>query len=184
VLRLTVSDGVNTASDDVTLTVRAATQPGGLTFEAESGTISGPFAVSGGVISQTVDTTLTTGGRAVYLFNAPSNGNYTVVARVNAPDMAANSFYVNIDAEPTDPYMTWDIVPITSGFENRSVAWRGTTGTSEGDEIDPKVFTLTAGQHSLIVIGREANAALDSFEIRPAAMTPLSPPTNLRVVAQ
>ena len=123
---------------------------------------------------------LSGGGRAVYQFTVPANGIYSVRALVNAPSGAANSFYVNMDAEPTDPHMVWDVLPVTSGFQFRSVSWRG-NGTFELNEFDPKVFTLSAGEHSLIVIGREPGAALDRLEIRSEGLAP-SPPTNLRVV--
>jgi hypothetical protein len=180
-LRLTVSDGVNTSSDDVLVTVNSASQPGSVFLEAESGTITAPFSVSAGIVSQAVDTGVADGGRAVYLFNVPTAGSYVILAWVNGSGLAANSLFINVDAEPTDPYMIWDILPLTVGVEPRFVAWRGNTGTSEGDEFNPKVFTLAAGQHSLIIVGREAGTGLDRFEIRKVTL-PI-PPQNLRVVA-
>ena len=60
--------------------------------------------------------------------------------------------------------MIWDISPTTSGFENRTVSWRG-TGTETVNEIVPKPFNLTAGSHTLIVRGREANVQIDSITI-------------------
>jgi hypothetical protein len=62
--------------------------------------------------------------------------------------------------------MIWDI-PVTVGFEDRIVSWRG-NGTLES----PKVFYLTTGSHTMIVRGREAGLELDRFEISRAAETP------------
>jgi len=90
-------------------------------------------------------------GRAAYTFTISTTGDYLVSAPVNAPDESANSFFVNIDAEPTDPEMTWDI-PLTSGLTERTVSWRG-NGTFDNAQFTPKVFNLSAGTHTLIVRG-------------------------------
>ena len=160
--------------------MNASVPPAVASLEAESGTISSPFTVAGGAISQSTEGDLSTGGRAVYRFTVPASGTYAISALVNAPNTGADSFYVNIDGEPTDPYMVWDVSPLTSGFEMRWVSWRG-SGTFAASEFSPKVFTLSAGQHSLIIIGREANVALDRLEIRAVGTAP-SPPTNVKVV--
>jgi hypothetical protein len=89
-----------------------------------------------------------------------------VQALVNAPGEDANSFYVNVDAQPEDPLMIWDF-EVTNGFEERTVSWRG-NGTPESDEIAPKRFNLAAGAHKLILVGREP-AQLKSITVRPAA---------------
>ncbi|MCU0786131.1 MAG: hypothetical protein MUF81_19200 [Verrucomicrobia bacterium] len=82
---------------------------------------------------------------------------------MNAPNEGANSFFLNLDAEPQDPYMIWDIPP-TSGFEPRTVSWRG-NGTYNNSEFVPKVFNLGQGSHQLILRGREAYTALQSLTI-------------------
>ena len=89
---------------------------GGLTFAATSGTISTPFVVSNGAIYPSRALTgVTNGGRAAYSFTVTNAGVYVILGAVNAPDLSANSFYVNIDAEPQDPAMIWQI-PLTTGF--------------------------------------------------------------------
>jgi hypothetical protein len=135
------------------------------TFAATSGAISAPFITSNGAIYQTAYTSVTGGGQAVYTFSIATAGNYTVSALVSAPDDSSNSFWVNIDAQPADPTMIWD-VPITSGFASQTVSWRG-NGTTTSAQFTPKVFTLAAGTHQLIVRGREANCQLSSFTIAP-----------------
>ena len=136
----------------------------GNSFSATAGTITSPFVVNaGGYISQSSETTLAASGRAVYGFTVTNAGNYLITALVNAPDASANSFFINIDAEPTDPTAIWD-VSHTSGFENRTVAWRG-TGTDTVSQFNPKTFTLSAGTHQLIVRGREANVQVSQFAV-------------------
>ena len=94
-----------------------------------------------------------------------AGGATTVSAQVNAPNDSANSFFVNIDAEPTNPVMIWD-VPITSGLTSRTASWRG-NGTPDSNQYAPKVFALTAGTHQLIVRGREGNCQLGTITIAP-----------------
>jgi hypothetical protein len=131
----------------------------GLIFQAPSGAITFPFITTNGYIYQPFETnTLAHEGRAVYNFTLAAAGNYVIRAAVNAPNEGANSFFMNIDAEPQDPYMVWDI-PVTAGFEQRVVSWRG-NGTFDHSEFVPKVFSLTQGSHQLIIRGREATTLL------------------------
>jgi hypothetical protein len=180
VLRITATVLLVSASDDVTVTVNAAPAPTGMSFQAESGTITAPFTVANGAISQSVTTDVTTGGTASYVFTVPTNGTYVVSALMNAPSAGENSIYINVDATPTDPTMIWDI-PVTSGFENRTASWRG-GGTIDTNEFSPKIFTLSAGQHSLIIIGREADVALDTIQLQSAPLGRPLPPANLTVI--
>jgi hypothetical protein len=52
-----------------------------------------------------------------------------------------------IDGEPDSTANEWDI-PVTTGLQSRNVIWFSDT--------NPKVWTLSAGTHQLIVRGREA----------------------------
>jgi hypothetical protein len=165
--------GISLASAPVT------PPPSTLTFQAGDGTITAPFVLSNGSISQSIDSigVSATNGRAVYTFSVTNAGSYVIQASVNAPSAAANSFYINIDADPQDPGMIWD-APVTSGFENRTVSWRG-NGTTDTNQFAPMAFNLSAGTHQLVILGREAGAELASF-----AMLQLPPaPQNLHVVA-
>ncbi len=142
------------------------TNGAGLTFAADSGTITAPFAAANGTVSQPALTDALKGGRAVYSFNILNAGNYLVSANVDAPNGGANSFFVNIDDEPTDPYMVWSI-PVTTGLQSRTVSWQGNV-TLGSPEFAPKVFTLNAGTHQLIIRGREANTRLGTISITAA----------------
>lgn len=166
------------ASASVNITVAPAPSSS-LTFASTSGTISPPFVAGNGVIYQTVDVSnsgaggVTNGGLAVYAFNIVTKGNYTVSASVNAPNESSKSFWLNIDAMPTDPTMIWDCYPYTAGFETRTVSWRGTASWTN-DQYSPKTFSLMPGTHQLIIVGREANVQLGQITIAPVS-TPAPP---------
>jgi hypothetical protein len=142
-----------------------------LTFAADSGTLNAPLVSSNGTTFQSVETSVANGGRATYSFNILDAGNYIVSALVSAPNEGQNSFGVNIDAEPADPLMIWDI-PVSSELTRRSVSWRGNgNGDPASSQYSPKVFTLSAGAHQLIIRGREANARLGTISIAAAPPT-------------
>jgi hypothetical protein len=156
----------------------------GLSFPAYAGSISAPFTTnSEGYISQSVGSGVTDGGVAIYALRISEAGSYTVAANVNAPDEGANSFYVNIDAMPTDPTMIWDIT-VTGGFVSQTASWRG-NGSNTAPQYSPQVFSLSAGVHQLYVVGREANTELGQITVSPYSARPNapSPPGSLRVLA-
>jgi hypothetical protein len=150
----------------------------GLVFDSTGGLISPPFAANAdNTISQAFQTVdPTQGGSAVFSFNVSIAGDYVVSASVNAPDSAANSFFVDIDSQPLAPLAIWD-VSTTSGFEQRIVSWRG-NGTDVDSEFAPKVFTLTQGVHQLIIRGRESGTKLGQITVGKLP----APPGNLRPV--
>jgi hypothetical protein len=152
-----------------------------LSFEAEAGQILFPFVVSGGAVSQSTNTmTPSLGGAARYRFNITQPADYIVRVAVNATNVNADSLFINIDADPTDPVMIWDI-GVTTGIEERIVSWRG-NGTFDTPQFSPKIFSLAAGEHTLTIRGREANAAIDRIKIEIPSPRP-SPPQRLRVVS-
>lgn len=167
VARLVYDGGLtlNSAAANVTVTSGRPPPVYPLTFNADSGTLTAPFTALGGIVSQTLLTTLTGSGEAVYNFTIDLPGNYVVSAMLNAPSEWENSLYFNVDGEPTDPLMIWD-VPVTSGFTNLTASWRG-NATSGPPQFSPKVFTLTPGTHQLYVRGREPDVQLQSFNIMP-----------------
>jgi hypothetical protein len=73
---------------------------------------------------------------------------------------------VNMDAQPTDPVMIWDVQPLTTGFMDRTLSWRG-TGTATAPQYPTKVFNLSAGAHQLIIRGRAAYTQLGTLTIAP-----------------
>ena len=158
---------------------RLAFLPGN-TFESYAGNITAPFVTnSGGYISQPSETTVITGGQAVYGFTITSPGSYVISANINSPSDAANSLYLNIDSQPSDPNMIWDI-PITTGFQPRVASWRG-AGTFDSPQFVPAVFNLTAGVHQLILRGREGGVQIGRISVAPYST--VTPPQNLHVVS-
>lgn len=146
-----------------------------LSFEATSGAISAPFYIANGAITQPGYTSVTAGGEAVYTFHLGTAGNYVISAVVTAPSTDNNSFYVNIDAQPTDPLMIWDI-PVTLTPTDETVSWRGAGALDPASpsafdaQYAPRVFTLSAGGHQLIVRGREGNCTLGTITIKPTSL--------------
>jgi hypothetical protein len=147
--------------------------PSELAWGAGAGTISAPFAVSGGLVSQSIQTVdPAAGGRAAYGFSISEPGDYVVKAMVDAPSDGSNSFFVNIGGEPIGDAMVWDI-DLTQGIQERTVSWRG-AGLSGQSEFVPKVFRLPAGTHELVIRGREADTRLSSLRLVPV----ISPPAG------
>jgi len=174
---LQVSNAYLSASSALTVGVEAPPPAApGLTFQATSATITAPFVLTSNYISQAEQITVpTNSGQAVFSFTIASTGQYIIEALVNAPTGANNSFYVNIDAMPVDPTMIWDM-PITSGFEERIVSWRG-NGSDGDNQFVPEIFSLSAGTHELIICGREADTELQSVSI----VEYPTPPSNMQI---
>jgi hypothetical protein len=137
-----------------------------VTLLASSATLTAPFVLTNDIISQPEITDLAGGGKAVFNFSVTHDDDYLVCVVVNAPDEGSNSVYVNVDAAPEDPAMIWDI-EVADGFAERTVGWRG-NGSAESDEIAPKIFHLAAGEHKLIIVGREP-AGIKTIGIKPKA---------------
>lgn len=158
---LTGGGGATVAVTGATLAISS-----GLSFEYYAGSMTAPFVANtgGGYLSQDVQTGVAGGGRVVFTFAITNAGSYVVEATVNAPSLTENSFFVNIDGEPQEPSMAWDILPPTIGTEQRFLGWRG-TGTADANEIPRKVFNLAAGTHQLIIVGREPNTQLSRVAI-------------------
>jgi hypothetical protein len=155
------------AQDSNTNSVTAGVQPSGQSLTASAAVLTPPLALTNDYIYlTTAQAELPDGGKAVFNFSITNAGNYEIETAVCAPDESSNSFFVNIDAQPVDPDMIWDI-PVTTGFETRTISWRG-NGDSSTDQFTPKVFKLEAGAHSLIFAGREPGTLLKTLTIRPA----------------
>ncbi len=134
-------------------------------MNAADGNFDTNFILEDGAISQAYDVgSASQGGFAAYRFYVSETGFYQIEGFVRAESESYNSVFINIDSDPTIDYMIWDI-PVTLGFQNRTVAWRG-NGTFDRSEFAPKLFHLNAGEHTLYIRGREANTYLSQFSIR------------------
>jgi hypothetical protein len=163
--QVTYDSGSTVSSPAVTVNVSGPSATSILSFAATSGSLSLPFTILNSTVLQTVLTTLLGGGSATYNFTITNAGYYCVSALVNAPNSGENALYVNMDIQPTDPLMIWDI-PKTSGFANEVVSWRGNgNGSPANDEYRQIAFSLSAGSHQLIIRGKDANVALKTIYI-------------------
>ena len=190
---LVVSNSQGWAESQTNLEVEAlplGTTNTGLAFTATNGVLSGVLMadtiINGSPISYIYLPPPAPGdissGTAVFNFTVATAGNYEIQALVDAPSTSANSFSVNVDAPPQDPGTIWDIMPTTSGFEQRIVSWRG-SGAQNNDQIAPKVFSLSAGSHQIFFKGEQPGTGLASFtllQVIPAA--PAAPAFALRSI--
>jgi hypothetical protein len=162
---LLASNGISTAASTLTVGVEGPPPAtASLTFQAGDGVITAPFVLNNGYISQPVQTAdPTLGGQVVFTFTITNAGTYIIQALINAPTDANNSFFVNVDTQPSAPTNIWDI-STTSGFEQRIVSWRG-NGTDVNNQFVPAFFKLPAGEHQLVIRGREIDVQLQSLAI-------------------
>lgn len=94
----------------------------------------------------------TSWGQASSNFTIPTTGTYRVWSRILAPDTTNNSYSLNIDGT------TCGVVVGDGGISANTWTWVNYKNGSSGSPID---VSLTAGSHSLTVIGRENSVELD-----------------------
>ena len=141
-------------------------------LEAESGTLTAPMqavnssSASGGrYIVVPNGTGFANGGRAVWTFSIPRSGDYAIWGSIIAPTASDNSFYVSVDANVIDENFSdgvstfWDMGSTTSIWSWRRVR----TKTNLGDTY--RVYTLSAGTHTLFINHREDGTQLDQILI-------------------
>ncbi|MFN8442362.1 MAG: DUF6605 domain-containing protein [Caldilineaceae bacterium] len=141
----------------------------GLVQEAETGSLSGAFAIGNDALAsggQYVSTSESAGDqwngpnpqhKVAFCFNVAAAGNYRIRSKVYGADDLSDSFYVQVDGAPAAG-MNWDIFPNTTYqydfVNNRNVA-------------DPVQVVLTSGPHTVTVFLREDAARLDTIELVP-----------------
>ena len=157
------------------------------TFEAENGVIVSPMVKTADALAsggQFVQSSTTDTGTATYSVNVQYNGNYQVWCRVVFADGATDSFYVTIDGGLED---------IFGGVSNvvYSPNWQWIQLNAGNGSTVLRIFSLTAGTHTLAFRGREINTKLDKFIVtndmnyNPNVGTPTAPnaPTNIRTTS-
>jgi hypothetical protein len=128
----------------------------GLFSAARYASVTAPFTLSGDYISQATETLdPVNGGRAAFTIRIPTTGRYYLRAGVLCPDDTANSFFVEVDEEPTTDDL-W-FVPASISNQTKEV-------TLISELAWPRVHVLSAGLHSAVVRGREAAARLYSVQ--------------------
>ncbi len=162
-----VTDGYLTDTEDITITVNSATTEY-IWLEAEDADKIKPLmeiasdpSASGGSYIWVPDRGGWTGpGYARYIITITTPGDYKICGRVQAPTDADNSFLVHMD---DDPDRTWTIALTDSWAWDEVNHWG--SGTETDPEIDPVIFTLSAGEHVLMIKHREDGTKLDRLLI-------------------
>lgn len=103
-------------------------------------------------------------GKAVFRFSVPKTGDYALWGRVIAPTQEDNSFHVLADGQPIDEDRAdgtttiWDL-PVSSTWTWERVGMRSAVGQKK------RVFSLSAGEHTLAIPQREDGTFLDQILI-------------------
>ncbi|MCB0145044.1 MAG: putative Ig domain-containing protein, partial [Caldilineaceae bacterium] len=161
---LSVSDGKG-GIDSATFTWMVIEQPvsscGGLVQEAETATLYGDFAVvpdvnaSGGQaigvpVGVRAATTPDATQRVEFCVYVDTAGAYNLNALVYAPSNSSNSFYVQVDGQPT-PAQRWNLATDENSYQLA---------------VAPLTLNLAAGEHVITILHREAGTLLDRIELQ------------------
>ncbi len=160
-ITVTVHDGQsqdNTATITFNVVV-GSTSISTIYMEAEHGDLTAPMSIAPDVEAsggQFVRTPTAEGGTLSLTFNVNQPGNYVVWCRVLSPNVDRDSFYASMDGGIADTYFT--------GSNSWSSAWQWSqlNGINFGN---PRIFTLSEGNHTLLLRGRESNTYLDALYI-------------------
>ena len=173
---VTVNDG-GAVNSTITRTFAVSVNAGGgstIFVEAESGVLAAPMASTSDAAAwggRGVYSTVANQGTAAYTLNISTAGNYRVLCRLRSDNSGTDSFYVAMDGGIEDVFHT-----IPDGVFSTSWQWETLRGEVAGD---PRIFTLSAGLHTLVFRGREAYTRLDSFFVTSDSsfVPPANPPS-------
>ena len=119
--------------------------PEGLTrIEAEAAALTSPMAPSPDVRAyggQFITSGTESSGTATWSFTVPASDSYVVWCRVLAPTSENDSFHVRADSGAED---TYDVAEGTWGPN-----WQWTQVNARTLEQDPRVFSFSAGSHTI-----------------------------------
>jgi hypothetical protein len=90
-------------------------------------------------------------GTAVFQFNLASPGTYTIWGLENSPAASSNSFWIQIDG---GVWQNWTC------YRRPGMSW---TWDRVNGSVDPLLFQLSAGAHTLRIQVREDGAQLDQL---------------------
>jgi len=100
----------------------------------------------------------TEAGKVTLTINAPTTGLYVVWTRVIAATDYRDSYYVSLDGGAEDIY------DVAQGTWSKSWQWcqvNGRNGTANPLTLNPRVFSLTAGTHTLTFRTRDSKIRMD-----------------------
>jgi hypothetical protein len=162
--------GNKKTSSAVSMNVSNAAQPPApptgvrIVLEAESAALVTPMrkrSDNGASNGLYVSTNTANLGQANFNVTIPSDGTYVIWGRVVGASDSSDSFFVSVD------WTNKDIYDIAEGKWSGSWQWSVVNGRGGGApaSISPRMFYLTAGQHTITFEGREAGARLDQILI-------------------
>lgn len=101
------------------------------------------------------------GGSATFTFDVDQAGRYVIWGRVIAPDDDSNSFYASLDGGEE---VVWDAPDRDPGRDARWWTWDPLSARDLGGRtVDPLVFELQPGRHTLRLRQRESGSRLDAI---------------------
>lgn len=101
-------------------------------------------------------------GIVQYAFTLADAGDYYFIAKVRCIDSGHNSVYVDVDQYPTNPAAVCDFEPTGTNWVRQPMGWRG---TGPADMAVTNVWTLSAGDHTLVIAGREPDTQISVIEL-------------------
>jgi hypothetical protein len=120
-------------------------------------------------------------GSATFVFDVDAPGRYVIWGRVVAPDDKANSFYASVDGGAE---VVWDAPRRDPGRDARWWSWDPVSARDlDGRPVDPLLFDLQPGRHTLRLRIREPGTRLDAILVtndlahRPRGIWPATLPT-------
>jgi hypothetical protein len=120
-------------------------------------------------------------GSATFVFDVDAPGRYVIWGRVVAPDDDANSFYASVDGGAE---VVWDAPRRDPGRDARWWSWDPVSARDlDGRPVDPLLFDLQPGRHTLRLRIREPGTRLDAILVtndlahRPRGIWPATLPT-------
>ncbi len=151
-----------------------------LPIEAESGVLTSPMSMlSDGQASQGKCIVSSGGGGAVFTVKIPAAGDYTIWSRVIAFTSNNDSFFVSVDGGPED------VFDCAEGKWSPVWQWSRVNGRNGSNPLtlNPRVFTLAEGTHTLVFRTRDPITYLDRLLITndpdfAAGADPLAAATN------
>jgi M6 family metalloprotease-like protein len=135
-----------------------------LGIEAESGVLTSPMTTAADANASAgycIYSATANQGLASYTFSVPQAGNYVIWCRVLATNWDADSCSVSMDGG------TELVYDAAENIQSSTWQWTRVIGRleSQGVNLNPRIFNLTTGSHTLAIRGREAHLKLDRFII-------------------
>ena len=158
-ITLNVNDGSgNTRSTNFGVSVLARpAQLVYLPFEAEDGSVVSPMQVDADASATYVTTSSANQGTVSFQVSITQPGNYIIWARHLSPSSGRDSFFVSVDGVE---------IPYATAIGTWSSDWQWTRVTVPAVSTqDPRVLSLSAGNHTVTFRGSEPNCFLDRIVI-------------------